>query len=186
MCRLFGYGDVSLRAHWAMRRKVEELIRNEKIDLIFATVLPGYTSLIGAWAKRKFRLPFVLDYQDPWVSDWGAKQPLLSKAGLSHWLATRLEPRAVSAADVLTAVSDETLRSLRERRLLRRGLPVEIIPIGGNEDDHPVAAEKGRSLIIKQAGEFTLAYFGTINERMLPNVRTLFRTLRLAADANNT
>src|SRR5437016_2709186 len=26
LCRLFGFGDVSLRAHWAMRRKVAELI----------------------------------------------------------------------------------------------------------------------------------------------------------------
>src|SRR5207244_11942726 len=116
MCRLFGYGDVSLRAHWAMRRKVEELIRNEKIDLIFATVLPGYTSLIAAWAKRKFGLPFVLDYQDPWVSDWNREQSYLSKQGLAHWLASRLEPGAVAAADAVTTVSDETLQTFRCRK----------------------------------------------------------------------
>src|ERR1043165_4234938 len=71
ICRFFGLGDLSLRAQYTLRRKVTKLISEGKVDLIFATVLPGYTSLIGAWAKRRFGLPFVLDYQDPWVSHWG-------------------------------------------------------------------------------------------------------------------
>ena len=102
MTKPFSWSE--LRAQWTLRRKVAELIQRKKIDLIFATVLPGYTSLIGAWAKRKFGLPFVLDYQDPWVSDWGAK-PRLSKTGIADWLAIKLEPRVVRLADALTAVS---------------------------------------------------------------------------------
>jgi hypothetical protein len=186
ICRPLGFGDVSLRAQWSLRRKVAELIRKEKIDLIFATVLPGYTSLVGAWAKRKFGLPFVLDYQDPWVSNWGAKQLRLSKARLSYWLARKLEPGAVAAADALTAVSDETLQTLRERNLLRNGLPVETIPIGADENDSAVASLAGRSMISKTAGEFALAYVGTVTERMLPIVRALFRASRLAGEANPT
>jgi hypothetical protein len=184
--RLLGVGDVSLRAHWAMRRRIGDLVRKEKIDLLFATILPGYTSLVGAWGKRKFRLPFVLDYQDPWVSNWGATQPLLSKAGLSHWLATKLEPRVIAAADAVTAVSEETLSTLRDRGLLRPGLPIEIIPIGADEADHRVAAHSGRSVITKRPGGFVLAYFGTIAARMVPIVRTFFKALRLALDTNHT
>ena len=138
-----GVGDVSLRGQWALRRKVGELVAPGGADLIFCTVLPGYTSLVGAWAKRKFGLPFVLDYQDPWVSDWGAAQPRLSKAGLAHWLATRLEPGAVACADALTAVSDDTLRTLRQRGLMRNGLPAETIPIGADASDHAAAAGTG-------------------------------------------
>jgi hypothetical protein len=181
VCRPLGFGDVSLRAQWALRRKVGELARRGEADLVFATVLPGYTSLVGAWAKREFNLPFVLDYQDPWVSDWGAKQPRLSKAGMAHWLAMKLEPRSVRAADALTAVSDETLRTLRERRLVRNGLPVEIFPIGADANDHVVAGRLGKSLIVRKPGEFALAYVGTITQRMLPSVRTLFCAAREVA-----
>ncbi len=177
ICRHFGFGDVSLRAQWTLRRKVAELAQRGEADLIFATVLPGYTSLVGAWAKRKFGLPFVLDYQDPWVSDWSASQPRFSKAGMSHWLATKLEPRAVACADALTAVSDETLRTLRQRRLLRSGLPAEIIPIGADANDHAVAARTGRTWIQRTDGEFVVAYLGTITDRMLPSVRALFRAV---------
>jgi len=184
LCRPLRIGDVSLRAQWTMRRKIAELVGREKIDLIFTTVLPGYTMLVGAWAKTNFGLPFVLDYQDPWVSDWGGKQPPLSKAGMSHWLATKLEPRAVAAADALTTVSEETLASLRQRGLLRRSLPVEIIPIGASEEDHRVAAEKGCSVITKQSGDFALAYAGTVAERMLPIVEACFRAVRRMIDMN--
>jgi len=184
ICRPLGFGDMSLRAQWQLRRRIAHLLQREKADLIFATVLPGYTSLIAAWAKRKFGLPFVLDYQDPWVSDWNREQSYLSKQGLAHWLASRLEPGAVAAADAVTTVSDETLQTLRGRKLLRDGLPVETIPIGGDENDHAVASKIGHSMISKTAGDFALAYLGTITERMLPTVRTLFRAVRLAVDAN--
>jgi Glycosyl transferase 4-like domain len=184
-CRRFGVGDISLRAQWELRRRVSQLFRSEKADLIFVTVLPGFASLVGAWAKRKIGLPFVLDYQDPWVSDWGARQPPWSKAGLSHWLATKLEPRVVAAADALTAVSNETLQSLRDRRLLRSTLPVEIIPIGASEEDDCLAAAKGLSRMTKQPGDFAIGYVGTVTERMLPIIRVSFEALRLAINMND-
>ncbi|MCL4789408.1 MAG: glycosyltransferase [Verrucomicrobia bacterium] len=183
-CRPLGIGDVSIRGQWTMRSKVRELVNRGNVDLVFATVLPGYTSLIGAWAKRKLGLPFVLDYQDPWVSDWSAKQPRLSKAGLSHWLARNLEPGAVAAADALTAVSGQTLNSLRVRHLLKTGVPTETIPIGADPNDHDVARRVGRSWIRRDPDEFVLAYTGTIIEGMLPCVRTLFRSVRALTDAN--
>ncbi len=147
ICRPLGFGDVALRAQSALRRRVAEIIAREKVDVIFCTVLPGYTMRVGAWAKRKLKLPFVLDYQDPWVSAAGASQPRWSKAGLAHWLATRFEPGAVTQADALTAVSAETFATLRTRQLIRAGTPVEIMPIGADENDHVVAARVGKSLI---------------------------------------
>lgn len=184
ICRPLGFGDISLRAQWQLRRKVADLIRRKEADLVFATVLPGYTSLVGAWAKRKFGLPFVLDYQDPWVSNSETLRMRLSKAGLARWFAKKLEPRAVAAADALTAVSGKTLDTLRERRLIRKELPVEIVPIGADEKDHVAAASVGRSWIQRGEDEFVIAYFGTIIEPMLPSVRTLFRAVRLMIDAN--
>src|SRR5256885_16812657 len=79
ICRPLGFGDISLRAQWQLRHRIAHLLPRERADLIFATVLPGYTSLIGAWVKRKFGLPFVLDYQAPWVSDWTGGRAYLGK-----------------------------------------------------------------------------------------------------------
>src|SRR5258705_213570 len=65
-----------------------------------------YPMLFASEIRRRFKVPVVLDFQDPWVSAWGAAQKPLSKAGLSHRLATLLEPHALRAADFVTSVSD--------------------------------------------------------------------------------
>ncbi|MFM2081653.1 MAG: hypothetical protein RL380_344, partial [Verrucomicrobiota bacterium] len=205
VCRPLGFGDIALRAQTALRRRVAEIVAREKVDLIFCTVLPGYTMLVGAWAKRKFNLPFVLDYQDPWVSDWGAAQPRFSKAGFAHWLATKLESGAVAQADAFTAVSADTLATLRQRGLLRADVPVEILPIGADANDHVVAARVGRPLTIDDETtaaraavaelekshspivhglSVSLAYVGTITARMLPAVKTLFASVKTIGAEN--
>lgn len=180
LCRPLGFGDVSLRAQWNMRSEVAKLVRREKIDIIFATVLPGYAGLVGAWAKRKFELPFVLDYQDPWVSASRPRQSIFSKAGLSDWIATKVEPGAIAVADGLTAVSSETLDTLRQRKLIRPGIPIEIIPIGADENDHAIAEANGKSHIIKEDGVFDFAYLGTLTERMLPALKTVLIAMQQA------
>lgn len=185
ICRSIGLGDLSLRAQFQLRRKVAELIRSERINLIFCTVLPGYNALIGAWAKRKFGIPFVLDYQDPWVTDWGSSQPRLSKAGLAHLLAVRLEPLVHRYVDAVTAVSDATLDTLRQRNLLKLGIKVRTLPIGADQADYNVAAGLGRFLIpsgpTSEAKAFEVVYLGTLTERMLPALRSVLHALSQVA-----
>ena len=86
LARRVAVGDISLRAQWTLRRRVGELVGRLQPDVVFATVLPGYTALIGAWAKRRFKIPFVLDYQDPWVPD-GSTTTRWDKAGVAQRLA---------------------------------------------------------------------------------------------------
>ena len=178
ICRPLGFGDVSLRGQWRLREKIAQLVRRYDVKVIFATVLPGYTSLVGAWAKRKLRLPFVLDYQDPWVGGSSASAPTWSKARIAHRLACYLEPKVVPLADGLTAVSDETLDTLRERKLIGIRTQIEIIPIGADEGDHEHARLKGKSAIQKQSGLVHVAYVGTITHRMLPALRAFLLAAR--------
>lgn len=90
---------------------------------------------------------------------------------MAHELALYFEPNVVRLADALTAVSDETLDTLRQRKLVGNGTPVEIIPIGADEGDHEHARREGKSIIRKQSGVVDVAYVGTITHRMLPALR---------------
>lgn len=175
---LAGVGDLSLRAFWTMRRRLRGLIQSGRVDLVFISVLPGYTGLLGGWAKRRFGIPFVLDYQDPWVSDWGAAQPHFSKAGMAHWLATILEPRFAPLADAVTAVSNSTLAGLRKRGLLAQKTPTAEVPIGSDPRDHEIARKFGTSHLERKPATFYVAYLGTVPDKKLASVRALFRRLR--------
>jgi glycosyltransferase involved in cell wall biosynthesis len=164
-CRPFGLGDISLRSQFALRRKVGELVRELRPAVIFATVLPGYTSLVGSWAKKHFHIPFVLDYQDPWVST--APNPARSgKARAANFLACVIEPKVLPNVDALTAVSNATLDSLRSRNLIATNVPIEIIPIGADAGDHSLAARFGRSVIKRDDQSFHITYVGTVTHHM--------------------
>jgi glycosyltransferase involved in cell wall biosynthesis len=172
--RPFGLGDISLRAQWSFRRRVSELVRELHPEVIFVTVLPGYASLIGAWAKRRYGIPFVLDYQDPWVSKH-VLRPKWNKSGIAMRAAGWLEPKVLQHVDGLTAVSAETLDSLRMRQLIPAATPIEIVPIGADRRDHLVARQFGRTFIAPKEGAFQIVYLGTITERMLPVLHAFLR-----------
>ena len=43
----------------------------EQFDAVFITIYPSYPALLGPLLKGHFTFAFVLDYQDPWVGEWG-------------------------------------------------------------------------------------------------------------------
>jgi hypothetical protein len=182
---LFGVGDLSLRAFHSMRRRMRELLEARQVDLVFVSVLPGYAGLLGGWAKRRFGVPFVLDYQDPWVSEWGAAQPMFSKSGLAHQLASILEPRFAPLADAVTAVSNATLDGLRQRGLLRPETPTAELPIGSDPHDHAIARRVGKSHVTKERGLFDVVYLGTVPDKKLVILHEIFRAISAAPNAGN-
>jgi hypothetical protein len=138
--------------------------------------------------KRQFGVPVVLDFQDPWVSAWGADQPLFSRAGLTHRLATVLESHALRGSDFITSVSDSQNKQMTERYPWLDGSRMSGIPIGGDPDDfavlraNPVLGEA----VDLEPGFTHLSYIGTFLPRAGPLVRTLFRAfarLRVAEPA---
>src|SRR5438045_904098 len=111
MTRLVGIGDLGLRAFEGLWREASQLLARETFDVVFITIYPAYTALLGPLLKRRFGVPFVLDYQDPWVGEWGRTvgpgadgRPDL-RSRISRLVALRLEPLALRAADPITAVS---------------------------------------------------------------------------------
>jgi glycosyltransferase involved in cell wall biosynthesis len=141
LTRPLGVGDLGLRALDGLWREATQLLARERFDALFITMYPTYPALLGPLLKRRFGVPFVLDYQDPWVGEWGrsvGSGPAGAtdvKSRASRWLATRLEPIALRAADGVTAVSAVTYEQALERHRIARPAAVAELPIGWDERD---------------------------------------------------
>jgi glycosyltransferase involved in cell wall biosynthesis len=139
--RLVGLGDLGLRAFTGLRRTCRALLAHERFDALFITVYPVYPALLGPRLKAEFHVPFVLDYQDPWVGAWGQSVGG-GPGGAPDWksrasrqLGEWLEPLAVAGADALVAVSQGTIDGIVERIPAAARLPQEVIPLGFEPTD---------------------------------------------------
>lgn len=173
--RLFGIGDISIRGYYPMRSAAERLLKKERMDLLLFTVLPGFVMKMAPFLKKKYAVPFVLDYQDPWVSRWGLRQPWWSKSRLAHRIAERTEPGVIREAAHVTSVSAGTNEWLRS---LYKDIPADrfsVLPIGADPDDFQAFEKAPCRWMEKEEGAFHLCYVGTIWPMVMPTIRAFFQ-----------
>ncbi len=168
--RKLGIGDLGLRAFTGIYREASRLLSSEKYDALFITVFPTYPALLGPLLKSRFRIPFVLDYIDPWVSAWGKEVgggrngKVDLKSRLTRLAAMRLEPIATRAADAITAVSAGTYQILQERIPEIQRMPCFAIPYGGDAADFDYLRTQDRpnQWFDPNDGDFHICYLGTL------------------------
>ncbi len=181
LTRRAGIGDLGLRAYRGLKRGAEALLTAERFDAVFITIYPTYPALLGPGLKQAFGVRFVLDYQDPWVGEWGrsvgpdaeGRPDLKSRA--SRWLALRLEPRALSAADAVTAVSRATYEQALARTPSAAPRVTAELPIGWDRRDRAfIPAAPSR---FADDGLLHVSYVGTLLPTGFETLRALFAAL---------
>jgi glycosyltransferase involved in cell wall biosynthesis len=185
MTRLVGIGDLGLRAFEGLWREASQLLARERFDVVFITIYPAYTALLGPLLKRRFGVPFVLDYQDPWVGEWGKTVGPRAGGGpdlrsrISRFVAARLEPFALRAADAVTAVSRATYEPALRRNPRATPRIAEELPIGWDDRDFEQLRAPAASHIARAAdGVLHIACIGTLPPTMTETLETFFEALR--------
>jgi hypothetical protein len=113
----FGAKGIAWRALLPMYHRGCELLASGRFDLVYITTTVFNFFCLGALWRRKFGVPYVLDFHDPW---YRPNRSITSthhrfKAWLSNRLARHLEAYAVKPAAGLIAVSPDYLQELRAR-----------------------------------------------------------------------
>ncbi len=168
--RPLGFGDLGLRAWLGLYRTCVRELTAGTFDALFITIYPVYAALLGPIMKRRFGVPVVLDYQDPWVGAWG-----LTVGGgpggapdrrsrLSRRLGLLLEPWAVAAADGITAVSELTYERVFERLPRRAEVVTAALPLGFEPADMARALDRPwrNRWFDPDDGHVHLCYVGTL------------------------
>ena len=182
--RRLGLGNLGIRAWPFLYRRGCKVIRQEKVDLVyFSTTVFTAMPLGRAW-KRRFGIPFVLDMQDPWVSDYYTRRPKTHRPP-KYWAAAPLhrllEPWTMRAVDGLIAVSHDYIRTLTERYPWLSKMPAKVLPFGAAETDFEMIRKRPQPnrFFDPTDGAVHGVYVGRGGPDMGAALRIVFESLKL-------
>jgi len=126
-----GLGILSFRSMGALRRKGDELVGSGRFDLVYFSTTQFGVHVLGPYWKKRYGVPFVMDYQDPWVNDYYWEHPEVTPPGgrlkyaISSCMSRRNEPRVLRECSGITSVSAAYPQQLEKRydflKILSRG-----------------------------------------------------------------
>ena len=187
LTRRIGFSDLGVRCLPYLWSALASLCRGRRPDLILISVPPNVTMTLGRLAFHRFRIPYVVDYQDPWVIEdyWRVpKDQRPPKWALAYTLSRFLEPFAVKHVSHITGVSRGTTDRVIARYRKLTGEDATEIPFGAEpaEFDYLRANPRPNRIFARTDGLFHVGYVGVCNPAMRETVRALFRALRLGLD----
>lgn len=140
LCRAFGVGNLGYRAWHSLRRAGNQLLGAGKFDLVYFSTTQWLVTTLGEHWHRRYGVPYVVDLQDPWRTDYyerpGAPPPPGGwKYRVARWQAARLEERAWRPAAGFSSVSAAYLTQLDARYGWFKERPSTVIPFGASASD---------------------------------------------------
>jgi hypothetical protein len=131
-------GDIGIRAFLQLQRRAKQILREREIDFIWVPVPSYYPTLMLPSLYKQFKVPYGIDYIDPWVKPRDVLGRFLSKAYLSNLAARILEPYAVSKAALITGVDQAYYRPVLDRNFNKREIANVGMPYGFDPKDHQI------------------------------------------------
>lgn len=184
-----GLGSISLRSLWFYKQKVNKLLKDQKYDLIYFSTTQFPVCILGAYWKKRFGIPYVIDMQDPWFSDYYQDKPKAQRPP-KYWFSYRLnkylEPLAMKSVDGLISVSDDYISDLKNRYPAIKNIPSATITFGAFDPDMQIA-EKNEKLFNKllEKGSINVVYIGRGGADMHKAITPLFKTLKTGLQNGN-
>ena len=181
-----GLGSLALRSIGSYRKKVDQLLKETKFDLVYFSTTQFPASILGASWKKRFGIPYVIDMQDPWHSEYYRDKPK-DQQPPKYWFSYRLnkylEPIAMKHVDGLISVSENYIDDLKQRYPVIKDIPSATITFGAFEPDLKIA-DKNRHLFkpLLDKNFTNIVYIGRGGMDMHKAVSVLFKALKDGLD----
>ncbi|MBC8469697.1 MAG: glycosyltransferase [Planctomycetes bacterium] len=109
MIGLFSYGW-----YFTAKKNIENIVLNNKIDIVFSTYPPITTVLLGLHLKRKYNIPLVVDFRDGFLFERCRKLNFVQE-----YCAKIIEKEIVKHADFIITVSPPITNYFKQRYKVR-------------------------------------------------------------------
>lgn len=181
-----GINNVALRSLPFLFLAGCRLLMDRRYDVVYFSTTMFIVLPLGRIWKMLSGVPYVIDLQDPWVSDYydrpGAPRPPGGwKYRVAQGLARALEGWTMRGVAHVIAVSQSYLDTLRTRHPELRATPATALPFGSPDPDLALAAARRRSRApLLPAGGMRLAFAGALGPGQLAAVEVFFAALAVA------
>jgi len=141
--RKLGLGALALRSLLFYFFKVNSILKSQTFDLIFFSTTQFPVLILGRYWKWRFGVPYIIDMQDPWHSDFYRNKPKSDrppKYWFSYNLNKFLEPIAMKSVAGIIAVSQGYCEMLQKRYKNITPSNFIVIPFGAFEKDFEIAS----------------------------------------------
>ncbi|HEY4302449.1 MAG TPA: hypothetical protein VGM73_16375 [Candidatus Didemnitutus sp.] len=140
LTRLVGIQNLGIRSAPFVNRAALHLLLTRPFDLVFFSTTQYMVTPLSLLWRRRCRVPYVIDLQDPWRSDYyqhpGAPRPPGGwKYQFARLMAWMFEERTFGGAAGFVSVSPRYLEELSARYPWFRSRPQTVIPFGGPSAD---------------------------------------------------
>ncbi|MGF1571609.1 MAG: hypothetical protein ACFCU1_00890 [Sumerlaeia bacterium] len=183
-----GINSLWFRFGPAFDRRGTQLLASGNFDLVFFTTTQFPFMSLGVRWKKMFSVPYVLDYQDPWVNDYYLRTSTAPPGGWFRYLpqyinAKRLEPQTVRQAGGIISVSPNYLLSLRKYN----AHPVQkVLPFGAPIHDLSLLPDLFVETEKESNPRKTWVYIGRGGPDLLLQLKCFFRAIKTILHKNNT
>lgn len=187
--RLAGVGNIALRAMPWLHRAGARTIAAHGIDLVYFSTTMFLSMPLGRIWRRRFGTPYILDIQDPWLSDYYDQHPDAApppKYRLAHRLHAALEPWTMREVGGIIAVSPDYIATLRRRYPWLRESVCATIPFAAAQADFDLLSThpQPNRLFRRSHGMINAVYVGRGGDDMRPALRVLFGAMKAGLAAN--
>lgn len=178
-----GIGSISIRSFFQFKKKGNELLKKNKFDLIFFSTTMFHVCALGRYWKKKFNIPFVIDFQDPWRNDFYITNPLAerpSKFTVSHFIHKQMEAYTVPWCDGIIAVSQSYIDTLKQRYPSIKNKPSIVLPFGASVNDFNIVFQKKilPRVIDIHSDKIKVVYVGALTQFFLLLLKAFFIAFR--------
>jgi hypothetical protein len=181
--RWLGVNNVALRSLPFLFLSGCRLLAGKRFDVVYFSTTMFIVLPLGRLWRWLYGTPYVVDFQDPWVTDYYARPGAPPPPGgwkyrFAQGLAVLLEGWSLRHVAQLISVSPLYIVDLRKRHPWLHDRPCTVLPFGSPEIDlQYLRATLHQRPGLLPPGQLRLAYAGALGPGMLSSVELLFAAL---------
>lgn len=188
--RKFGLGNLGFRSLLSYFKTGNKLLKSEKFDLVYFSTTAFPVMVLGRYWKRKFKVPYIIDMQDPWRNDFYLNKPKNErppKFFIAYNLNKYMEAYAMKKVDGIVSVSPGYPKMLAERYRNIKENKSLVLPFAGAEVDFEIANKNNlNNPFFKKEGQNTvnMVYIGRGGHDLQLAIKGMFAGLKTGLEEN--